>query len=180
MRIYTRTGDDGSTGLFGGPRVSKADLRVAAYGTVDELSSFLGWARAARPSAETDALLAKVQDTCFRVGAFLATASGRDPGVPRVDEADVEALEREIDRREDALPPLKTFVLPGGAEAGARLHVARAVGRRAEREVVALMREHLVDPLLLKWLNRLSDLLFVLARWENRESPEAPWTGRRA
>jgi cob(I)alamin adenosyltransferase len=179
MRIYTKKGDDGSTGLFGGSRVSKADRRVAAYGTVDEMNAVIGWVLAAGPSPETTAALHAVQETCFRVGAFLALAPGADPGVPRIDDADVEALEHEIDRCEDALPPLKTFVLPGGGEVGARLHVARTVSRRAERDVVELARNELVDPHVVKWLNRLSDLLFVLARWENRDTPESPWVGRR-
>jgi cob(I)alamin adenosyltransferase len=180
MRIYTRRGDDGSTSLYGGPRVSKAAHRVAAYGSVDELNSVLGWARAAPLSAPTDTVLAAVQDTCFRAGAHLASVPGKDPGVPGVADADVVYLEAEVDRCEDALPPLTTFILPGGSEAGARLHVARTVCRRAERDLVTLMQDEPVDPTILRWLNRLSDLLFTLARWENRETPERPWTGRKA
>jgi cob(I)alamin adenosyltransferase len=179
MRIYTKTGDDGTTGLFGGTRVSKCASRVAAYGEVDELNSFLGWARAARPSPETQEVLRAAQEACFRVGAFLASAPGRDPGVPRVSEEEIAGMERTIDRCEEALEPLKTFVLPGGSEAGARLHVARAVCRRAERSIVALSNDEVIDPMLVKWVNRLSDLLFVLGRYENRGTPEEPWVGRR-
>jgi cob(I)alamin adenosyltransferase len=178
MRIYTRTGDDGTTGLFGGPRVPKSDPRVAAYGAVDETNAVIGWALAAGPSRETADVLRRAQETCFRVGAALASAPGRDPGVPAIGEADVTALERAIDRCEEGLPPLKTFVLPGGGEPGARLHFARTVCRRAEREVVALAQREGVDRRIVEWLNRLGDLLFVLARWENRSSPETPWLGR--
>ena len=179
MRIYTKRGDDGSTGLLGGVRVDKSALRVGAYGAVDELNAVVGWVRAARPEKDVDEVLASVQEACFRVGAFLACAPGADPGVARISAADVEGFERAIDRCEDALPPLKTFVLPGGGEVGARLHVARTVSRRAEREVVALSRREAVDPAIVVWLNRLSDLLFVLARWANRATPEAPWAGRK-
>jgi cob(I)alamin adenosyltransferase len=179
MRIYTKRGDDGSTGLLGGVRVSKSAARVGAYGAVDELNAVIGWVRAAQPDADVDEVLASVQEGCFRAGAFLASAPGADPGVAAISSADVEGFERAIDRCEDGLPPLRTFVLPGGGEVGARLHVARTVCRRAERDVVALARAEPVDPAIVVWLNRLSDLLFVLARWANRASPEAPWAGRK-
>jgi cob(I)alamin adenosyltransferase len=180
MRIYTKRGDDGSTGLLGGVRVSKADLRVGAYGAVDELNAVIGWVRAAGPEPDVDEVLAAVQENCFRVGAFLASAPGVDPGVARISDADVQGFEHAIDRCEDALPPLRQFVLPGGGEVGSRLHVARTVSRRAEREVVALAARESVDPMIVVWVNRLSDLLFVLARWANRASPERPWAGRKA
>lgn len=185
MRIYTRTGDGGQTHLFGGDRVSKADPRVEAYGTVDELNSVLGLARARLPADhELQSVLASVQEALFAVGAELATARADDPRlashVPRVGAADVETLERCIDRLEADLEPLRTFVLPGGSEAGALLHVARSVCRRAERRVVALAGQAPVSPQVLRYLNRLSDLLFVCARWVNHRAgtPEPPWEPR--
>jgi cob(I)alamin adenosyltransferase len=176
MRIYTRTGDDGTTGLYGGGRVSKAAERVDVYGTVDELNAAVGWARAARLPGEIDAVLERVQEACFRVGAFLAT-SGKDPGIVKLADADVAALEQAIDRLEAGLAPLKTFVLPGGCEGAARLHLARTVCRRAERALVGLMAHEHVDPLHVRWLNRVSDLLFVQARAANRAAgvPDVPW-----
>ncbi len=181
MKIYTRTGDRGQTGLFGGERVSKADPRVEAYGSVDELSSLLGLVRAKLPFAELAGLVATVQEVLLHVGAELATARAEDPRLashlPRVTAAHVQELEGWIDRLEADLPPLRTFVLPGGGEAGALLHVARAVCRRAERRVVALAERVAVNPEILRYLNRLGDLLFVAARWTNHQlrTPEAPW-----
>lgn len=182
MKIYTRGGDDGSTGLYGGARVSKADPRVEAYGSVDELNAVLGWARAASPSDQVDAILAAAQETCFRLGAWLASAPGKDPGVPGVDDDDVEALEVAIDAMEADLDPLKNFILPGGSELGARLHVARTVCRRSERAIVALAagEDDSVDGIAVRWVNRLSDMLFVQARWVNQRSGsmEVPWQPR--
>jgi len=180
MRIYTRGGDDGTTGLYGGLRVSKADPRVAAYGAVDELNAALGWARAAQPPPDVDRVLLSAQEACFRVGAHLASAPGKDPGVALPGDAEVSALEREIDALEARLPALKTFLLPGGTEAASRLHVARTVCRRAEREVVGLHAQTPVAPAALRWLNRLSDLLFVQARFANHAggAADVPWTGR--
>ncbi len=171
MKIYTRTGDDGTTALFSGGRVPKDHWRVEAYGTVDELNSLLGLTRALRPSAQTDAWLHEVQRQLFVVGADLATPpDARSSHVLRVDQAAVEWLEATIDAMDAALPPLTHFILPGGSQAGASLHVARTVCRRAERLVVALMEtDELVSPAL-PYLNRLSDFLFVLARWENAQS----------
>jgi len=180
MKIYTRTGDSGSTGLLGGLRVSKANLRVEAYGLLDETNAVLGWARAASLPADLDAVLDGVQETCFRLGAWLAAAPGKDPGVPAVGEADVGVLEGVIDRLDAALPPLKHFVVPGGGERAARLHVARTVARRAERAVVALAEHEPVAPTVLAWTNRLSDLLFVMARTANAADGVAdrPWPPR--
>ena len=177
MRIYTRTGDDGTTGLYGGGRVSKASERVEVYGTVDELNAAVGWARAARLPEEIDRVLERVQEGCFRVGAFLATAAGKDPGIARLTDADVTPLEQAIDRLESDLTPLKTFVLPGGCEGAARLHLARTVCRRAERALVGLASRESVDPVHVRWLNRVSDLLFVQARAANRAAgvPDVPW-----
>jgi cob(I)alamin adenosyltransferase len=181
MRIYTRTGDDGTTGLFGGTRTSKASARVEAYGQVDELNAALGWARAAAPPPEVDRVLERAQEGCFRLGAFLAAAPGRDPGIARLSDADVAAFEHAIDRLEQDLTPLTSFVLPGGSEAAARLHVARTVCRRAERCVVALAAHEEVDALFVRWLNRLGDLLFVQARAANLAAgvEDVPWQPRK-
>jgi len=181
VKIYTRTGDSGQTGLFGGERVSKADPRVEAYGTVDELNTLLGLVRAKLPAGALSDLLADVQGTLFEVGAELATARVEDPKlasrVPRVSASSVQVLEGWIDRLAADLPPLRGFVLPGGSEAGALFHVARAVCRRAERRVVALAERAAVNPEILRFLNRLGDLLFVAARWVNLAAgtAEAPW-----
>jgi len=177
MRIYTRSGDDGTTGLFGGARVSKADIRVAAYGGVDELNAVLGWVRAAGPGEAIDRVLEGAQHGCFQLGAWLACAPGKDPGIAAVGEAEVAALEAAIDALEVDLPALEQFILPGGAEVGARLHLARTVCRRAERGLVALANTGAADTPGLRWLNRLSDLLFVQARHANHGAgvAEAPW-----
>lgn len=184
MKIYTRGGDDGSTGLYGGDRVSKADPRVDAYGSVDELNAVLGWVRVADPSDNIDAILMAAQETCFRLGAWLASAPGKDPGIEQVSEEDVELLEAAIDAMETELEPLKSFILPGGSELGARLHVARTVCRRAERAVVALAAQSPdeVEGIAIRWVNRLSDLLFVQARWANfrNGTSEVPWQPRKS
>jgi cob(I)alamin adenosyltransferase len=178
MRIYTKTGDDGKTGLFGGSRVSKASPRVAAYGTVDELNAFIGVARAAQPSAFTDAILARVQVDLFTLGAELATVPGKEANLKMqlLEVADYERLERAIDEAEKPLAPLKNFIMPGGCEAASRLHLARTVCRRAEREVVALDDTTPRSEVVI-YLNRLSDLLFTLARYENHDAKveDVPW-----
>lgn len=188
MKIYTRAGDAGETGLFGGARVAKDDARVEAYGTVDELNCALGVVRAALPATSPavasplDALLARVQSELFDLGAELATPPARletklGARVPLATEQRTAALEQEIDRMEAKLAPLKTFILPGGTPAAAALHVARAVCRRAERRAVALSHVDMVRPEALRYLNRLSDLLFVLARYANHQAgwPDTPW-----
>lgn len=172
MRIYTRTGDAGQTSLRWGERVSKDALRVEAYGTVDEANALVGVALSALPQGKAEALrtvLTRVQLELFSVGADLATPPNRDKGEqPKVQPSLVEGLERDIDALEAGLSPLRSFVLPGGSPAAATLHAARTVARRAERRVVALAAAEPVDPVLLKYLNRLSDLLFVAAREANR------------
>ena len=177
MKIYTRRGDDGSTGLFGGARVNKADPQVEAYGLLDELNAVVGWARVPALPESVDAVLAEVQDACFRLGAWLASAKGADPGVVAPGTAEIEALELAIDGLEVGLEPLKHFVLPGGSEAGARLHVARTVARRVERALVALGPDAPIPEHALSWTNRLSDYLFVAARAANRSAgaAEQPW-----
>jgi cob(I)alamin adenosyltransferase len=183
-RIYTRTGDSGETSLFGGGRVSKDDPRVRAYGTVDELNAVIGVARTSGMPQEIDGVLERVQHQLFDLGAELATpdaASAAAGHAPRATAEWVAALEREIDRFEGLLPPLREFVLPGGTAAAAGLHHARTVARRAEREIVRLAGRGPVNPELLKYVNRLSDLLFVLARAANHASgqPDVTWIASR-
>lgn len=182
MKIYTKTGDAGETGLFGGARVSKADERVEAYGDVDELNSTLGVVLAEGPLGDLfDDLFSTVQSRLFDVGAELANGTGKDLGIPLVSEDDVVALEHAIDHAEESLEPLRTFVLPGGSKLASHLHVARCVCRRAERRVVALGRHGaVIRPEVLRYLNRLSDLLFVLARLANHRAGvnDVPWVGR--
>ena len=171
-RIYTRTGDDGTTGLIGGERVSKDSLRIEAYGSVDEVNSILGVVRSCPVPDPVDSILRQIQDDLFSIGADLALPAGAGRakyGVPGLSEAAVAGLERWIDSCEKDLEPLRQFILPGGTKAGAMLHFARAVARRAERCCVAQARAETVDPLILKYLNRLSDLCFVLARCVNRQ-----------
>lgn len=173
MRIYTRRGDDGSTGLFGGPRVGKDHLRVSAYGDVDELNSALGAARCdlqADPRlADLDAFAARLQSELFDLGAELATPDleGAPRPVPQTKMEDVARLEREIDRLEEELPELRSFILPGGTRPAAALHLCRTICRRAERLLVQLSRTSTVSTEALAYLNRLSDLLFVMARAAN-------------
>jgi len=176
MKIYTRTGDAGETSLFGGARVRKDDARIEAYGTVDELNSFIGVARASWPSSSLDGQLHAIQSDLFDIGAHLAS-----PGTSRFagpDAARVAALEKDIDAMESELAPLKTFILPGGSLAAAQLHVARAVCRRAERLVVALRDDDEATKASITYLNRLSDFLFVAARFANLRQGvvDVPWT----
>jgi len=183
MKIYTKTGDDGTTGLFGGGRVSKDSLRIRSYGTVDELNSVLGLARAHGVGARHDELLMTLQEQLFILGADLATPAGsaKNFSLPRVTSREIECLERAIDDLEETLPALKNFILPGGTPSGAALHLARTVCRRAERLVVMLVHEEPeVGVLPLQYLNRLSDLLFVLARGVNHAAgvEEHPWMPR--
>ena len=178
MKIYTRTGDAGETSLFGGSRVSKADSRVDAYGDVVELNAWLGLVRANSLDADLTEPLVRIQQDLFALGAQLADP--RDRIAERVrkaslGDADVERLEQLIDRLESELPPLRRFILAGGSPAGAALHVARTVCRRAERRMVALTP--LPDAVLIRYVNRLSDLLFVIARVVNHRAgmPEIEW-----
>ncbi|HEY1955204.1 MAG TPA: cob(I)yrinic acid a,c-diamide adenosyltransferase [Polyangiaceae bacterium] len=179
MKIYTKTGDDGTTGLFGGGRVRKDDARVESYGNVDELNAVLGVARATGLSAPCDQVLARAQVDLFALGAELATAPGKEEKLPmaRLQSGDAERLEHAIDAAEEGLPALTNFILPGGSPQAATLHLARTVCRRAERAVIGLggVRDELVI-----YLNRLSDLLFVLARRENFERgvADVPWAPR--
>jgi len=174
MPIYTRFGDSGETRLFDGSRVPKSHLRVCAYGEVDELNSALGVARAFLPPSEVSQLLVEIQQQLMAVGAALANPEGRGAAAKANLPADAAGqLEQAIDRFEAELPALRRFVLPGGSPAGAHLHLARTICRRAERRVVQLSEDARVDGAVLEYLNRLSDLLFVLARAANyREGME--------
>ncbi len=181
MKIYTKTGDSGTTGLFGGPRVLKSDSRIAAYGTVDELNAVIGLARsflADGEATEVDPMLGDIQVELFVLGADLATPSEAKVDVPRIEANHVELLEIKIDQLEEKLPQLTKFIIPGGAPAGAALHTARTVCRRAERLVVQLQQEDSIGPESLTYLNRLSDFLFVASRFINRcaGQEEETWT----
>ena len=179
MKIYTKTGDTGETSLFDNSRVSKADPRVDAYGEVDELNACLGAARAAGLDDDLSAVTESLQRQLFAVGARLADPSSRLAArvtKATVGDDDITALEATIDRLETELPPLRRFILPGGSAAGALLHLARTVCRRAERRVIGLGADA-VEPAVIVYLNRLSDLLFVMARAANHRAhaPEAEW-----
>ncbi|MBW2241334.1 MAG: cob(I)yrinic acid a,c-diamide adenosyltransferase [Deltaproteobacteria bacterium] len=183
MKIYTKRGDRGETDLFGGERVGKDHHRVEAYGEVDELNSVLGMAAAASSQDDIVELAQRIQGTLFDLGAYLASPDAERRAKSRVPEPraeDVEVLEKQIDAFESELEPLRRFILPGGTAAAAAFHVARAVCRRAERRAVSLDRAETLDPLALRFLNRLSDLLFVLARVENHraEVPDVEWESR--
>jgi cob(I)alamin adenosyltransferase len=194
-RIYTRTGDDGTTGLVGGQRVKKSAPRIGAYGTIDELSSAIGLARTALADAtrtrpvqdvgrthaaarDLDAWLAWTQDVLFNLGSDLATLpKDRWEGMPLVGAADATALERSIDRAQQDLAPLANFIHPGGSYPGAFLHLARTICRRAERLLVALREDEAVSADAVRYVNRLSDALFVWSRWINHalDQPEHLW-----
>ncbi|MEO8499638.1 MAG: cob(I)yrinic acid a,c-diamide adenosyltransferase [Vicinamibacteria bacterium] len=181
MKIYTKTGDGGDTGLIDGSRVQKDDPRVSAYGDIDELQAMLGVIKSGLPmGSPLGVLLMTIQKDLFSLSARLADPKdkiARRKEKVVTGDARVEALERAIDQREAELPPLKAFILAGGGPAGAQLHLARTICRRAERAVVGLARQVPLDPVITTYLNRLSDLLFVMARHENHkaELPEDKW-----
>ena len=181
MKIYTKTGDQGQTSLVGGTRISKAHLRIDAYGTVDELNAYIGLLRD-QPINETRRdLLKEIQDRLFTIGSLLASeADQTKKRLPDLHEADVELLERQMDEMTETLPPLRAFVLPGGHQSVSFAHVARTVCRRAERLTIALNDQEEVTELVIKYLNRLSDFLFVLSRKMTQElgSEEVTWQAR--
>lgn len=181
MKIYTKTGDQGTTALFGGKRVSKADLRIDTYGTVDELNSFVGLVRDQEVNHKRKNVLVDIQDRLFTIGAILATEPGNTKvKIPLLNDADITVLEKEIDAMDAILPPMKFFVLPGSHPAVSFCHVARTVCRRTERLVVALGEHEGVDERVLRYLNRLSDYLFVLSRMMTHElgAEEISWKPR--
>ncbi len=177
MKGYTRTGDAGETGLYGGTRVGKENPRVEAYGAVDELNSQIGLARAIVKDAKTKKILKSVQEDLFTLGGDLASELV-SANVPRISKSHVDNLEKTIDSIHTGLKPLRRFILPTGSVAGAQLHVARAVCRRAERRVAALAKVESINPEAIPYVNRLSSLLFDLARWANQRDkvPEEEWT----
>ena len=178
-KIYTRTGDDGSTGLGGGQRVGKDTPRIEAYGTIDELNSALGVAVAAKLDGELSAMCARIQNDLFDAGSDLCVLEEdkQKYKIPQISEAHVKRLEEWIDKLQESLGPLENFILPGGSTGSAQLHVARCVCRRAERCVLALKRNESIGGHVLTYLNRLSDLLFVMARFENlkKNCPDVQW-----
>lgn len=182
MKIYTGKGDQGNTGLLGGKRVPKHHLRIEAYGTVDELNSYLGLVRDTIEDKHAEMVLLEIQDRLFTLGSHLAL----DPDhagkmkLPEVDQTDIDRLEKEMDRMDEILPEMKNFILPGGHVAVSHCHVARCICRRAERCVVALHEQDPQSEVILTYLNRLSDYLFVLARmvsWD-KKAVEMPWKPR--
>ncbi len=179
MNIYTKTGDKGKTSLFGGERVDKDDLRVECYGTVDELNSFLGLTVTETNNSEVKKALQQIQNDLFSLGGELATPIKKEFASP-VNQKQIKFLENQIDHFEKKLPPLKQFILPGGSKGAALLHVARSVCRRGERLVVKLSKNDVISENIIIYLNRLSDLLFVLARFENdvNQIPDIPWDSR--
>jgi cob(I)alamin adenosyltransferase len=181
FRIYTKTGDDGTTGLYGGARVAKYDLRIEAYGTIDELNSYLGLIRDQSVGEKNTKVLLEIQDRLFTIGAILAAQPGKkNLSVPELKPEDVEMLEKEIDHMDTLLEPMKHFILPGGHTTVSFVHIARCVCRRAERLTVHLAVDNEVDELIIKYLNRLSDYLFTLARMLSKDlgASEQPWIPR--
>ncbi len=181
MKIYTKTGDEGTTALFGGKRVSKADLRIDTYGTIDELNSYFGLVRDQPVNQNRKDILIEVQDRLFTIGSILATEPGNTKvKIPALAASDITRLEQEIDTMDAQLPPMKFFVLPGGHASVSIGHVARTVCRRAERLTIALNQTEKVEPLVIQYLNRLSDYLFVLCRSMAHELQieETPWKPR--
>ena len=181
MKIYTRTGDTGETSLFGGRRVPKDALRIESAGTVDELNSAIGVCRALNPRREIGKILEQIQEDLFALGADLATPGKTARRPKRIARSDIARLERQIDLFDSGLSPLRNFILPGGSAAASMIHFARTVCRRAERLVVRLARDEKIGEFPVIYLNRLSDLLFVLARSENARtrSAETKWVPRK-
>jgi cob(I)alamin adenosyltransferase len=181
-KIYTKTGDSGTTSLIGGTKILKSDLRIEAYGTVDELNSYIGLCRDLVPDNAAKNILAGIQDRLFTIGASLACDPAKESKmkIPDLSEGDVRSLENEIDRMDEVLPEMKNFILPGGHSTVSLLHIARCVCRRAERCCVRLREESGEDDFIIKYLNRLSDYLFMLARYIAHvlKVEESPWKPR--
>jgi cob(I)alamin adenosyltransferase len=179
MKIYTRTGDDGTTGLVGGTRVKKHNIRLESYGTIDELNSHIGMIRSMQNDSSVDKILEIIQNKLFVIGANLATEDSIDIIRKQLPckKKDVDLLEFEMDRMNISLPELRNFILPGGSQVSSVCHVARTVCRRAERRIVELAENQFVDEILIKYVNRLSDYLFVLSRYLNisHSNPEILW-----
>jgi cob(I)alamin adenosyltransferase len=181
QKIYTKTGDKGTTSLIGGTKVNKSHIRIESYGTVDELNSWIGVVNDHIEDPSTQQTLKEIQDRLFTIGSSLASDKKTKLKIPDLHETDVEFLEKEIDRMNESLPEMKAFILPGGAPAVSYAHVARCVCRRAERICVAMQAEELeIEPLVIKYLNRLSDYLFVVARYIGslQKAEEVQWKPR--
>ena len=181
FKIYTKTGDKGETGLFGGKRLPKYDQRIEAYGTVDEVNAFIGLVRDSLQNTEVRDFLKEVQDRLFTIGANLASDPEKDMATPDLLESDVVALEKYMDSMDESLPTLKNFILPGGHPTVSYCHIARTICRRAERQVVALAATEPVEEIIMIYLNRLSDYLFVLSRKiaQDLNVPEVSWHARK-
>lgn len=183
MKIYTKTGDNGETSLHGGRRVKKDILRIEAYGTVDELNSIIGVCRSVNTYPDIDSILNEIQQELFTLGADLSTIDETSiPNVQRIQSNAVTSIEKIIDRIDSQLKPLRNFILPGGSYPASLLHLARTICRRAERLVVGISQKEKINPLAVVYLNRLSDLLFVLARWSNslEGKEEIAWISQRS
>ena len=183
MKIYTKTGDKGTTSLIGGTKVSKAHLRIEAYGTVDELNSYIGLCKDLLTDKNSNTVLQEVQDRLFTIGSALACDPEKETKmkIPDLKEEDILLLEKEIDKMNETLPPMKSFILPGGHPTVSHIHISRCICRRAERCCVRLEAEqNEVEPIIIKYLNRLSDYLFVLARYAGHllNIAELPWKPR--
>jgi cob(I)alamin adenosyltransferase len=183
LKIYTKTGDKGTTSLIGGTKVLKSDLRIEAYGTTDELNSYVGLCRDLLTDEKSRQILQEVQDRLFTIGSSLACDPEKEPKmkIPDLEEKDITLLEKEIDRMNETLPPMKNFILPGGHATVSHLHIARCICRRAERCCVRLeMEKKEIESIIIKYLNRLSDYLFVLARYTSHQlkAEEIPWKPR--
>jgi len=182
LRIYTKTGDKGETSLIGGTRLPKHHMRIEAYGNIDELNSWIGLLRDQAIDAQSIKILLEIQDRLFTIGSLMATDPGKEVKMqlPKVSEADIVLLEKEIDAMEEKLPVMKSFVLPGGDPVVSYCHIARCVCRRAERSVLRVAENEQVEELIYKYLNRLSDYLFVLSRKlaHDLNAPETPWVPR--
>ncbi len=183
FKIYTKTGDKGMTSLIGGTKVPKAHLRIEAYGTIDELNSYIGLCRDIIDHDKSRNILGEIQDRLFTIGSHLATDPGKETrmAIPDFHESDLVLLEKEIDGMDAALPAMKNFILPGGHASISHIHIARCICRRAERCCVRLLEEgQMIEPIILQYINRLSDYLFVLARFIGQEMniPEIPWKPR--
>jgi len=182
-KIYTKTGDKGKTSLIGGTKISKSHLRIEAYGTVDELNSYIGLCKDLVSDIKSREILLEVQDRLFTIGSSLACDPVKEPKmkIPDLKESDIVLLENEIDKMNEIIPPMKSFILPGGHIAVSHIHIARCICRRAERGAVRLeMEKQEIEPVVLKYLNRLSDYLFILARFTGHQLgvEEIPWKAR--
>lgn len=181
MKIYTKTGDKGMTSLYGGKRVSKDDIRIEAYGTVDELNSYIGSLISTLATDDQKELLSEIQKRLFTIGSILASDPSKELPTPDLLESDIELLEKAMDNMEAHLEPLRTFVLPGGSESNSKAHICRTVSRRAERRVISLAGIAKIDPIVVKYLNRLSDYFFILGRKIAFDlgHNEIPWVPRK-